>query len=236
MVTQDRPVRQTLTEGLEAALRHDILSGSLQPGTRLRVADLAERYRVSPTPVREGLQRLAEQGLVDLHPQIGARVATLSVDDIRDVYSARSLLELEALRRAIRLGDATWVTDVVREWERFRRLEESMTREGAIDQVRAFEGVTAHRDLHLTILRACDSAWLMRFLETLYAHSVRYQFLLRSTPQAVRVSMQEHEEIVTAVLRRDTETAVRVIGEQLEIATEQLAELALGREASMDHI
>ena len=82
--------RATLALQLEAALRADILSGELAPGQRLRAAEIAPRYGVSATPLREAFQRLAVEGLVILDPRLGAAVSQLSRDDLRSITDARS--------------------------------------------------------------------------------------------------------------------------------------------------
>lgn len=81
-------------------VRQWILDGVLPPGTRLRVADLAQRLGVSPMPVREALRRLEASGLVETAPRRGAWVARLDAREIEELYDLRIILEPEAARRA----------------------------------------------------------------------------------------------------------------------------------------
>jgi DNA-binding GntR family transcriptional regulator len=74
-------------------LREDILHGTLPAGARLGEVELAERLGVSRTPVREALSRLAAEGLVELVPNRGARVATWTVEELEGVFELRALLE-----------------------------------------------------------------------------------------------------------------------------------------------
>ena len=83
---QLRVTRATLATQLEHALRDEILSGELQPGTRLRAEEIAARYGVSPTPTREALQRLLADSLISLDPRAGIQVAQVSLEELRDVY------------------------------------------------------------------------------------------------------------------------------------------------------
>lgn len=82
------------------ALRRAIVTGELPAGTRLVQSEVAERLRVSTTPVREAMRDLAAEGLVHLRAHRGATVARLDLDDLREICALRGLLEAEALRRA----------------------------------------------------------------------------------------------------------------------------------------
>ena len=105
--------RATRTERVYTQLRRDILNGELQPGARLPFAELSERYGGSMSAIREGLQRLVEQGLVVSEPQLGFRVVALSVEDLVDLTVARCEIEGLALRFAVEHGDLAWESEIV---------------------------------------------------------------------------------------------------------------------------
>ena len=90
----------SVREAAYGHLRDSILRGSLLPGTRISEPNLAEQLGISRTPVREALQRLSQEGLVELTPAKGARVRVLSAEEVREVYEARAMLEGEAARLA----------------------------------------------------------------------------------------------------------------------------------------
>jgi DNA-binding GntR family transcriptional regulator len=91
----------TSTERALAALRELILHGQFAAGARLGEVELAERLGVSRTPVREALTRLAAEGLVELVPNRGARVASWSVAELEGVFDLRSALEPRLTGRAV---------------------------------------------------------------------------------------------------------------------------------------
>ena len=103
----------TRGEQVYTQLRTDILSGRVLPGTRLRFAELTDRYDCSTSVLREGLTRLAEQGLVQSEPQHGFCVTPLSDDDLDDLTTARCELEGLVLRKSIENGDIAWESDLV---------------------------------------------------------------------------------------------------------------------------
>src|SRR5262245_36826481 len=95
----------TRSDWVEERLRGAILRGELEPGQRLHANGLAERWAVSATPLREAFQRLASDGLVQVLPQRGARVADLSVEDAAEIYELRLLLEPVCLRQSLERAD-----------------------------------------------------------------------------------------------------------------------------------
>lgn len=207
---------------LENQLKAEIISAVLRPGDRLRVNSVANRFRVSATPVREALQHLAEQGLVQIHPQIGARVAPINVSEMSDLYSVRATFEAEATKRAVIRGDLEWLAAVMDAWEGLRRLETSDTRDGNPEDVDAATWIKAHRDFHRVILSACGSPLMLRFIESLYDHSARYQSVLRGDPVFVRDSPTEHADLVDTILKREADKAAAIVETQLALASLRL--------------
>jgi DNA-binding GntR family transcriptional regulator len=101
------PLAQTgsLVDRIHEALCAAILSGGLDPGTRLREIPLAKHFGVSTTPLREALRRLDFEGLIDLHPRRGAVVVDLAPATVAQLYEIRAILETGAVRRAAQAKD-----------------------------------------------------------------------------------------------------------------------------------
>jgi DNA-binding GntR family transcriptional regulator len=91
--------RTLLVDQVTVAIRSAIVDGTIAPGMRLVEGDLAESLRVSRGPVREALRRLEQEGLVRIVPAGGTFVATLTEQDIRDIYGVRAALEGYAARQ-----------------------------------------------------------------------------------------------------------------------------------------
>ncbi len=203
MIDPKRVTRATLATQLEDALRVDIIEGVLTPGQRLRAADLTARYGVSATPLREALQRLAAQNLVEIDPRLGATVAHISRTDLRDIYWLRELLEGLALERSIELGDDAWARRVTESWGRFKT-HGNKQRTGTAEDALAWS--SAHRAFHEALFAACDSPWLLRFVGTLYDHSERYRML--SVRSRLRDTLEEHHGIYQPAIERNGPEAV----------------------------
>ena len=91
----------TLATSLYDLLRSDLLGGVLEPGSKLGVEALAERYASSATPLREALSRLVADGLVERREQRGFAVAAISADDLAEITKTRCWLEEIALRESM---------------------------------------------------------------------------------------------------------------------------------------
>jgi DNA-binding GntR family transcriptional regulator len=170
-------------------IRGYVLGGEVAPGERLGQVELAERFGISRTPVREALRRLAGESLVDFHSNRGFRVADLGLDAVLRRMEVRSIVEpgiarLAALRRTK---------------EDLRRLEEAIAgEEGARNGVAAHD---ASRDFHLALARASGNEELARVLNSLWLVEVGRRLLSRRTadPNWLHDDVTEHREILAAV-------------------------------------
>ncbi len=93
--------RETITSSVAAALRRRILAGGFAEGTQLRQDAIATEFGVSRIPVREALRQLEAEGLVTFFAHRGAVVSGLSLDEIREMFHIRRLLECDLLRQAV---------------------------------------------------------------------------------------------------------------------------------------
>src|SRR5690625_414676 len=107
------PAAQTRAAHVHDLLRQDIFRGTLPPGHRLRLVELAARFSVSQSVIREALTRLAGQGLVVASPQQGFHVVTLSLDGLNELTEARCEIESLTFRRAVERGDLHWESEIV---------------------------------------------------------------------------------------------------------------------------
>ncbi len=198
--------RSTLAAQLEEAIRLDIISGALEPGLRLRASDLTKRYGVSATPLREALQRLAAQNLVELGPRLGATVAPISKPELEDIYWLREQLEGVALQRSVQRSDPEWERRVT---EAFRAFEQTQGTGPATSRADALAWSAVHRAFHDSLYDNCNSPWLLRFISVLGDHSERYRMV--SMRRGVRHSLQEHRDIFDAAMARDEGAATAAL-------------------------
>ena len=186
--------RQTAHELVRETLREAILHGDLRPGTRLVQAEVAEQLSVSTTPVREALRDLASEGLIELDAHRGGTVLELTAEEMEEVYDIRLVLEVEAMRRAVR----NMSPDVI---EAAEQIHEEMLSSGP----GSMKWVSMNRDFHMTIYAAADSSmvYVSAAWETL--------------PDLRQRAGHDHAQILDALRDGDEAAAVAHIQRHLSI-------------------
>ncbi len=190
-------------EQVAERIREAIVSGNISPGTRLLETQLATRLGVSRIPVREALARLEAEGLIERTPYLGARVVRLTVDQVRESFMLRSLLE----------GFATKLATPHLLPEEIGRLREVIAQLGEYARAgRREELPPLAREIHSTIYNRCGSAKLMRWISELYNQFPKSQRLSYRFEEPV----QEYQDIVDAIEAGDAESAGRLMSEHIE--------------------
>ena len=190
------------TQWAEGRLRATIVSGELAPGARVRVEELAEKWDVSSTPLREALRTLAGEGLITLSPQRGARVAEVSAAEMEDVYATRMLLEPYVLRLSLERADDAWRGRLETAWHDLDRAQ-------AGGPQSPLDLEPAHTAFHQALLAACGSASLLRITGQLATQSLRFRILTRSTrPGGLAEPHREHAALYEAALSLDETAAM----------------------------
>ncbi len=177
------------------ALRDLIARGELAPGTLLRQREIAQRFEVSPTPVREALRRLESEGLVSYDVHRGSRVATDDLEEQEENF--RILAALEALASSLA---AAKVTDS--DLDEIRRLEQAFAE--CSDGDAALKH--ANRDFHFRIYECARSPLLLSLMRVLWR-------AFPNGPQYWRPhgeSVGQHRDLVAALAARDADAAAEI--------------------------
>ncbi|WP_460900604.1 GntR family transcriptional regulator [Paraburkholderia jirisanensis] len=215
---------KTQASALVEQLRRDIVAGVFEPGSKLKISELAVRYEAGVIPMREALARLSSSGLVVAEDQRGFRVAPISVEELQDLASLRRTLETRALKESLEHGDVEWEARLIAAHHRLSRLAPR----GESGQLGfAEDWDAAHVEFHVALLGACRSRWLMQFVRTLGEQMNRYRHLSTKVDvQGTRDVTAEHAALLDAALTRDVELASRLLCEHFS-RTEEDARRAL---------
>ncbi|MGY4307003.1 GntR family carbon starvation induced transcriptional regulator [Bradyrhizobium sp. USDA 4369] len=194
----------TLSERAAALIERDIVAGLLAPGSRLGIVELAKRYEIGPTPLREGLSRLVSRGLIVGIGQRGFRVAEVSRDDLVDITRMRTVVEKEALRLAMLNGGDPWEASIVAALHQMRRYIQRMQSEFS-EGTPEFDRL--HKAFHTALLSACGSRRLLAAHSDLYDQAYRYRRVMMRSFDDGRGFIREHEALADLVLARDAPAA-----------------------------
>jgi len=195
---------ETLATIVYSRLRSDIIAGVIAPGHRIRIDPLCKRLGIGLSPVREGLNRLATEGLIMQSDRRGFTAAPLDLGDLDDLTQARSALNAVALRDSIAQGDEAWEEAIILAHHRLARLP--VTPRQADPQWE-----TCHRIFHASLLAACRSSRIKRYCEQLFDATDRYRLASRRVDPGPRDTAGEHEAIMRAVVKRQADEAVSLL-------------------------
>jgi DNA-binding GntR family transcriptional regulator len=193
--------RDALTDRVYAVLRGKIIDLDLEPGSRLNIDQLARDLAVSPTPIREALNRLTSERLVLLEPYRGFRVARLlNRDELRDLFEARVVIEAGAIATSVdrlRAEDHDRLSALVQELD--------VLAGAPVFDVDAFNAADA--SLHRITVAGSGNSFLADTWDDLKVHAqIARHFKGRSAEEAAAANA-EHREILAAIVARDAEAA-----------------------------
>jgi len=197
-----------LAEHVYRGLRKAIVRCEFEPGERLRVEDLTRRFEASSSPVREALNRLAEQGMVRPLENRGFRVALLTSEGVQDLVRVRLLVECEALRDSIAHGDDAWEAGVV---AAAHSLALSERRLGDAPRSLDDDWSARHRAFHLSLYAGCTSDILRDLVDVLFDRAEHYRRWAARHRQAPRRKHDEHQALMAVALSRDGAKAVGML-------------------------
>ena len=189
------------SQAIYQALRERILSSDIEPGARLKVREIGNRYETSDIPVREALRMLERDGLVETSPYVGARVTSLTAKEVEETYFIRSHLESIATGLA-----AERITD-----DELATLDVLMTKMD--DAVEAQDGPAfsdLNREFHRTIVASCGNDMLRDLAMDIWQRHSGFQRVFRQVPERLAISQREHEGIMAALRTHATEEAARL--------------------------
>ena len=208
------------------ALRRDIVEGYWESSVWLRPSELASRYGVGTSPLREALTTLAGEGLIETSANRGFRLKPLSRSDLEDIEWMRVTIETAALRASIRNGGMEWKSGVVSAM--FCLKEITLT--AAADKVGLDEWNDVHDDFHRAIIAACGSSRALEAQRRLADQHRRYRIFLMDTNIDRDDIIKQHSEIATSATDGDVELAVRLLEKNLRTTTEFYASVLEQRE------
>ena len=204
----DGSVGTTRASAVYEQLRADITHGILEPGSKLRVEAMCQRYGSGASPLREALSRLSAEGLVNRTEQRGFNVTALNWSELPSLTHSRAQLESLALRESISARDTAWEHELVLLVHRLARTPRSLAQNEYIPNP---EWETLHRDFHKVLLARCPSRWMRGFCDSLADEAYRFRQVAAGQNFSSRNEHTEHVAIFEAAIAGDADEAVKLL-------------------------
>jgi DNA-binding GntR family transcriptional regulator len=202
--------RSTTAKIAADRLREEIHSGALAPGTRLRQNEVAERFGVSTTPVREAFAQLQAEGLVRIDPHRGAVVFHPTAKDLLEYYEIREVLETLAVTHAIEGLTEKAAKELNDFIERMRRTKN------------AKRWLEMNNEFHLRLYAHADRPHLSSLIENLRDATNPYIYMFVANRKPTDQANDEHQAILDACISGDTAAAQQAIRDHLRHTSRDL--------------
>jgi len=183
----------TLREKIVETIRNAIVNGQLPAGTRVAEPDLAGRFGISRTPIREAFRQLETEGFITVIPRKGAVVASLSSKDVSDFYDLKAILEGYAARTAV----ANLTEKDLARMDTVNRQIETAASKKEVRRVLAL-----HNEFHEIFVKACGNEKLHAIVQNLVMQFQRFRLIL-AVPGRIEGIVQQHWEIIDAFRKQD---------------------------------
>lgn len=203
----------TLANRVVEGLRRDILTGVLEPGMKLRIEGLRERYGVGASPIREALSQMVAEKLVLRLDHRGFRVIGADLAELEELIQTELIIAVAALRASIARGDVAWEERLVLAHRRLSLTPRSLS-EHHYEPNPVWHQL--HRAFHVTLVDACGSRETIAICGDLHDRQTRFRILSNRITQWPRRDVPgEHRDITEAALARDIDRACALLADHL---------------------
>lgn len=212
-----KPVtRVSAKEIVFSSVRDWIVSGTLRPGEKIVDTELAKTFSVSRTPVREALQLLSEQGLIEVIPSCGTRVAELNLEDLRQTYELLAELECTAVRLA-------FPTLVEKDFEILRMRNREFSE--AVEHGTIQEQCTCDATFHGHIIERTGNQYLRQYISQLLVRSTRAENLYFGEGVRQTVSVEQHCKIIAGLEEHNLSLAEQLMRENWLVSYQRVQDI-----------
>lgn len=182
--------KSTLSEQIYQILRSDILTRRIQPGEKLTLKNLQDRFEVSSTPIREALTRLTEEGLMLYYSNIGVRVIEMGERDVRELYEFMGDLDALAIRYAAQnSSQELLLAELEKNVAMAKKALAGSGRDGST-------GFIGHSDrFHLIFYDYCGNSRLVRAADRLRSQMTMFSSVYEPMPEVQKKIENQHEAV-----------------------------------------
>ncbi len=196
----------SLADRAYTSLREAILNNQAEPGTRLRKDEIADEFGVSRAPISEAIQRLAQEGLVEVRPQSGSFVSKMSMNGIREAIFIRQALELAAVEHFAEHHTEAQLVEL----ESILNLQEFWAMKG---NQKEFHDADVR--MHTLFLESTGLSGIVGVAETAWSRVERARRMMLPKPGRIKDTLKEHQDVADAVRARAPEASRNALKKHL---------------------
>ncbi|MBP1852965.1 GntR family transcriptional regulator [Rhizobium halophytocola] len=222
MAVRDGNTAETAGDQASRRIRADIISGTLRPGSKLKLDEARRRYDVSVSTLREILSGLAAERLIVAEGQRGFTVSPATKAELLELAELRILLECHAIPQSFAAGDLDWEAQVVAAHYKLSSAERALL-EGR--EKRSLDWVRFDWEFHHALVGACRSTSLMTMLNSIFDRFLRYHLLAESFRGEAVVG--EHQTLFEFAMKRDAPATVDLIRNHVMRGADQVIQSGL---------
>ncbi|WP_145948719.1 GntR family transcriptional regulator [Paenibacillus sp. Y412MC10] len=187
------PLGNSISEQIYLTLKREIIAGELQPGTRLIVLDIAGKFQVSQAPVREALERMKQEGLINGIPNKGSVVSNITSKEIRDIFVLREIIEGYAVRTSMPTlseGDYEQLEMII------RSMEEAVERDDTLGILEL------DMDFHGFFYKRCDNQAILELWNQMRTKVMRFM-AISNRHHTTDLLAEWHRRLITVLQTGD---------------------------------
>ncbi len=192
-------------------IKEAILTGEMPPGERLSIGHLCRQTGASPTPIREALLKLEQEGFVSRLPKGGFIVSQFTKKDIEEIFEIRALLESYAAGLArvhIQKEDIQWLEKNIKESEQY------------ILKNKWNKVSTLNTEFHDYLNQLSRNDRLLSLIKSLRDQMFQYRSAILRVPEKAKISIEHHKKMVDAIKKKDAELLKKLIEEHIRVGKE----------------
>jgi DNA-binding GntR family transcriptional regulator len=211
----------SLAENAYLQIRHEILLGKLPPGAMVSERELAARYEMSKTPIREAINQVCHEGLMQRLPGRGYMISPITIKEIQDLFEMRLIIELSTIRKIILNPSPTHLATLK---------EMSKISYQPDDDESQVEFLETNREFHLTLAEATGNNRLVQTLESILTEMDRLFHLGLKIRDSSAEMAEEHQDLVAAIEEGDMEHATASMENQIITSKNRILEAIMSGE------
>lgn len=208
----------SLRDAAYDAIKHRIITCVFKPGDYLNESFVSESIGIGRTPVHQAIDRLTQDGLLEVIPRKGIIVKPISLEEVMQSTEVRRVNEPHCVRLAAERADNVDLSvmgDILARadaWTEVRNIEQMMLLD---------------REFHMALAKAARNAVLASILQNLHERSLRFWFISLNAPDHHREVQNEHRAIFEAIERRDADAAAKAMADHIESFRRNISRLSL---------